>query len=771
MSAALCAYTAIAAQPDAPTLMNVVTSVAETAPRVAARNASTLVSDRQLAKGVNLEVRRDARGMLHKELTGAKVIAARHALANKAPRKAASADQPINEDFETFDGTADWLPAGWSLRSLTDSASRDSCAAQNMRLGWYVESGSALGGPLDGKADLFISLQFTPIDEWIVLPEIEVKKDFKFSMLYQIDDLFLFNMANLNWDTWTFEGDPQMAYDVRVMVSEDGGQNWEQLKSYYETALASGKTPLDMLDGMGAARTEDLSLAKYEGKKIIIALQYIGVDGQTNTFDNFFVGLPSFDLSYQSPDYVKFLGINTGFAGMNSPITMYPVYEPIVWTNNSPAVEGASYVWNYMDNEGQMQTATGDQLSVTYTPDYSSENTIRSNWFYQPTLVGNAPGYSESTFVSPYKYLQAGGKGQVKSGETIYEMGMLPFCAATEGNTVYRFSQNAPIAGYGSDADSLWTKNLKPGDENGYTHLTHYMNVYASPTSPIVINGIRAMVTGRVSAAAKFTVEIYPSADGAPLLADGTTAKPIAKATANGSDIIETASGSTYNWLCIPFQFLTPVVISDDVTPYYVVRISGFRDPANVEYLASYQSKTPSASNLASGYLQVEVSANGQTAAGYVPVESLTGARQAFCIVEEAEYPWLTSEVDEASLNCETPVSVALGSYYDGSEITVEGAPQWLTASVSGRYNEAVLNLSSTNPDNAEAAITLKAPGVSKTIAVKNVDVASVTDITAPQNYVIGYYDLQGRRVVNPTAGGLYIERRNDGTVNKIVRQ
>lgn len=757
-----------------PTAQLMATDQAETAVKA----ASQLVSSQLLAEGVNLEVRRDAQGRLYKQLTGKKVRAAK-ARVNTPARRATSADLPIYEDFEAFDGTNGWMPQGWSNVSYTTDESRAACEAQQMRVGWEVSAGSAMASPLQGKADVYISLQFTPTDEWLMLPAVDVKEGFKLSYLYNIDDIFLYDLSNLDFETWSFVGDPKMTYDIIVKASTDGGQTWDVLKSYFETSLASGATPLDMLGAAGNTRTEEISLDKYAGKTIQLALQYIGTNGQSNQVDMFKVGMPPMEVSYEAPGYTKFLGIDKAFLGMSNPITMYPVYSPITWTNNSPATDGASYTWEYMDNDSQMQQTTDEALSVTYTPDYKSETTIRNNWFYGPTLHGTAPGFSEGTYTAPYKYLQAGGKGEYKNGDELLDLGMLPFCAATDGNTTYRIGADAPLAGYGCKADSAWTEFYRSQFGNtaeGYqgARLVGFFNVYKAPKAGIVLNGVRVMVTGKVKPEATFTVEVFRATDPTNVIGlDESRVEPLVRATAKGSDIIETTSGSTYNWLCIPFTFESPVMLADNMAPYYAIRVKGFNDADNVEYLACYQSKTPSATNMAYGKLQMEkTDGSGHKEFFEENIGNLTGIYgQAFCIVEDAVYPWLTTEQPDVEMNSQQPATVALGSYYDAKDITVTALPDWLTATVEGRYNNTRLTLTSTKDDEGEANIMVGAPGCAQFIRVKNMPVAGITDVTTDEaKAVTGYYDLQGRRIAQPAAGTMYIERHADGTAVKVVR-
>ena len=142
----------------------------------------------------------------------------------------------------------------------------------------------------------------------------------------------------------------------------------------------------------------------------------------------------------------------------------------------------------------------------------------------------------------------------------------------------------------------------------------------------------------------------------------------------------------------------------------------------------------------------------------------------AFSFGLNAEYPWLTTETEKIELPGDgTPVKVALGSYYDGSKLSVE-VPAGVTASVKGRYDNCELTLSHNAAEViAEGDVVVKAPGVR--VSIPLTQSAGISDITVSENAEItGVYDLSGRRISKADAkSGIYVVKYSDGSVRKVA--
>ena len=114
-------------------------------------------------------------------------------------------------------------------------------------------------------------------------------------------------------------------------------------------------------------------------------------------------------------------------------------------------------------------------------------------------------------------------------------------------------------------------------------------------------------------------------------------------------------------------------------------------------------------------------------------------------------------------------MKVALGSYYDGSKLTVE-ASEGLVAEVAGRYNECVLTISRVADSSAalDGTVTVKGPAVEVTVNVHADEMSAISDAFGAKAVATEAYDLIGRRTAKP-ANGLYIVKYNDGTVRKQI--
>lgn len=220
----------------------------------------------------------------------------------------------------------------------------------------------------------------------------------------------------------------------------------------------------------------------------------------------------------------------------------------------------------------------------------------------------------------------------------------------------------------------------------------------------------------------------------------------------------------------IPFKFDEPFVLkATEEYPYYMVMFSGFNSD-KVEYFAPTQSYDPNPDYICHGWLFKHNNINGREGHSVMPIAYIEGEEgpmyNAFAINLQGEYPWLTTDTESIELPADgTAAEVALGSYYDGSRLTVE-APAGVEASVAGRYNECVLSLRHNGAAvEVDGDITVKGPGVELSIPVKAN--SGIADITADHGEITGIYDLGGRRIEGEPAAGIYVVRYSDGTAAK----
>ena len=118
----------------------------------------------------------------------------------------------------------------------------------------------------------------------------------------------------------------------------------------------------------------------------------------------------------------------------------------------------------------------------------------------------------------------------------------------------------------------------------------------------------------------------------------------------------------------------------------------------------------------------------------------------------------------EAEVHEGKPVQISLGSYYNGADLTID-APDGITATAAGRYDNCLLTLNATK--DVEGIVTVSAPGVKKKIKVKGT--SGIIDIKADSDAAVtDIYTIDGRKVNAAQAQqGIYILRRADGTTAK----
>jgi hypothetical protein len=249
-------------------------------------------------------------------------------------------------------------------------------------------------------------------------------------------------------------------------------------------------------------------------------------------------------------------------------------------------------------------------------------------------------------------------------------------------------------------------------------------------------------------------------------------------ASCKAADIL-VAEGGMQNLLTLPFDFESPVVL-DDTYPMYFIKVSGFNNPA-VEYFAPVQSLLPNRYGICYGYLDVQITFAGTTRISLSPLANFEGdygeCFNAFAINLDACYPWISPEEKTVEFEMAGGVkSIHIDSYYEASEYTFtqedgSALPEWLSVSGTGRYNEAVFELTAAaTTANRECTVLVSAPGVKKTVSVSQTSDNGITAVTGNTEAEIeGVYTLSGVRVdADDSCPGFYIVKYTDGTVRKV---
>lgn len=727
-------------------------------------SADKVVKSEKLAKGVALQYCRNAAGMTYKRLAGVTPTSINPFIA-KAQQKADADGISFFEDFEAWDGEDySWLPDGWQRKRVTSANNHD---------GWipYQPDGMSFASPY-GKA-LIVLFSPETVDEWAVTPEIEVEEGMELTWNGLNDGVWYFDMSeNVDWDT--FEYIKQVVIcDVKINVSTDGGNTWTVIKSLSDDFI--GESFMDLY--MAAAnemKKMKVSLDDYAGKKVKIGFQYVGTDGNTSAIDNVRVGLRELDLSYMNPAGSLHFGLSRESSYLPLSVIAAPAYAPITFTNTSYN-EGATYSWTYLDNNAEEAVSNEqDELTISYTPDYTSEFSTRNNVFNMPQLHGTAPGASATNY-NPGGYLQAGGTPdwefsvQGSEDKVIENLGLTVNDISKEGVTTIAHNM-VPIFGYNQEVDKYWSEYTfsEDYDENNWVKYHTMINVMLAPESPMVIDGVWTEAYARVKTSATFKVELRK------LTEEGEIGDLIASATATGDDLLIISAeelGGTNDFLTVNFKFDEPVVISNAVADMYVVCISGFNDPENVEYFSPLLSESDSSDGMAYGWILKDICMDGNTRSSLTAVVNYTGVYQAFYIMLDASYPWLES-ADELTISPESPSFLKIDTYHPAEKLTVENLPSWLTAEIAGRYDNAYVKFTSTGTETDAAEVTVKGPGVSKTVKISygesGIDGIEADTLSGTEEI----YTLTGRKVgAGSVVPGIYVVRHADGSASKVFKR
>lgn len=725
-----------------------------------------VLSTRQIAKGVKEEII-NSNGVKIKKLSLAVENGNVLNPERKNVRENVSSREgfALYEDFEDWNGVNDaWMPDGWSVIRKNPPADND---------GWKITKPLSIYDLISSKCMTY-EMWNGETDEFLVTPEIEIAPGMELSWSTMTSPYFYdFDY----FDSTTFQLTQFVIInDIKVNISTDGGQTWTTLYSHAENLIKeTNGNFFAMFDY--TVRPFNLSLSEYAGKKAVIGFEITGTEGNTSFIDDVRVGLPLTNTAYVRPFSNLFMGLSAKDENVPASIMIGPVFSPVRY-DNSTKTSGASFVWTYTDTSGENKTSTDKNLTVTYETDYTDAFSTRNNLYPFPVLKGSSPKTAADEFTFPGFY-QAGGRGEYERHyvdtdeyETI-DLGMTIIDPFTEGSATYA-DVAVPYFGYNEASDRFWSEYTfgQGYDENNWNHLEYYGDLFYSPDAPLVIEGIRTNAFGKVSRDTKFKAEIY-------FLNAGFAIPETAaySAICTGDDITMIDRGSFNDFLSLNFKFDEPVVINKKITPYFLIAISGFRDPENVEYFSPEMSDKTNPNNLGLGWLGKQLCFSGQLyPISWGSVTAITGddLRVSFYIMIDGSFPWLQGEEDNVILAPGHSESINLNSYYDGSKFTFENLPAGLTAKAEGRYGETVVTFTADENASFESAdVKVKAPGSEKVITV-SLDTSGIDKVeTSAEKGAFTIYTLTGSRVSSSNAlePGIYVLKYANGEVVKFIKK
>lgn len=702
---------------------------------------------------------------------------------SKAPvRKANELDGSdiLFESFEGWDGvTETWVPDGWTVESYGDSD-----LDKNEK--WHPSAaGTYYPAPTDGQYYYGIFFGKNQ-DEWLISPFVTPNENNNLYFDMNIEPLWFYNLDSdhFDFDNYEFIGAPETVFNVKVNVREAGGE-WATVLDMADMFKDMTGMEMVMYNSYASLMPFSANLSAYAGKKIQVAFQYVGSDGQTYFIDNIRIGNPALEPPvYMMPYSTQYWGFTRSLDGLNMGVAALPVFTDLMWTSYD-YVDGATYTWEYNDPQNADNWITiedDDVLFASYGTDYSSEFTTRNNLYYLPKLTISAPGTSSATYQNPANYMQMGGKADYLAStstgnKVMLNMGLVPFNRVTEGLGRYTYQEDfgmpvIPIFGYDKNTDKFWTDYTFHGEneEGEGVKLTSILNFIYSAASPTVVTAVDLFAfTRSIGDNVEFTCSIYPVDDNFEPMLDS----PVASAILLGKDIVVLDEGDQSPDLsCLTFEFDNAAVLDDNYMAY-VVMISGFNNP-DVTYFCPLQSLYAPDAPLALGWIAKDITFQDNTRISYSPMTDADGEPlyTSFAINLEAYLPWLQCDTDEIEIS-DNGTTVGLNSYYAGEEYAID-APEWAEVTIDGRYGTASLTVNAEYSDVARnGEITISAPGASKTFTLTQAagtGTSGIGEISAESDAIEAIYNLNGQKV-NSTKlpAGVYIIKHTSGNVQKAI--
>lgn len=690
----------------------------------------------------------------------------------------------LYENFEGYDGyTMNWLPDGWTLEHKGDCSEYDTWMVL-VPNPWY-------GYPSAIDGDFICGIMFSDDyqDEWLISPKVTVGDNMELSYYMNLDPMFFYvlDSTTVDWDNNEFIGEKQIAFTIQVLVKAEGDEDWTVLRNYADEYLEYSLSELWMMSSY-ELKKNSVSLGDYSGKEVQVAFRYVGTDGQSQFLDAICIGQPALEgVCYMNPANTLFFGYSSDeyMSYLTKDIALYPVNAPLAWINYSDAE--ATFEWTYSDPQTGDIAISDDQdiLEVTYEPDYSSKETMRNNLIEFPTLSASAPGASSTSYTAPYDCFQAGGKSEFLSYGEIIDFTLLPYATNAQGTTELTVRDDklgawaVPVFGYSEFSNDYWLNYSLNGEnkiDGDYANLIGIANIFfPSADAPLVVNGISVFGFGRFYDDAELTATIYALNEN--MSTNIETFTVVARATITGKDIITDGFDGSKGDLCLPFKFDKPAIVqASDEHPVFAFMLEGFNSD-KVDYWDPYISNKPDEFGMSFGYTlnHIDLSNHGGRE-NYYSFRGLSYCENgtyddyigSFAIGLDAEYPWLTADAEKVEFGTdETTATVALGSYYDGSKLTVE-APEGIVAKVEGRYNECVLTLTREAGAPVDGNVIVSGPGVEVELPVVAPSGSTGLEEIDVNAEIDAVYDLSGRKVVAPEAG-IYVVKYSDGKVRKVT--
>lgn len=721
----------------------------------------------------------------------------------------ASNQEGSNTLYENFDGwdgiEASWIPEGWSVINSTE----EMATLKDGAFSWHVaEAGTTFPEPLDGKYLMEIyHASYTDDggakvelaqDEWLITPEfIPQENDFLYFNL-SYNPLFLFNVSNQyldfsNPDEMSFKEKVQ-ATTLKIKLKEENG-SWIELKDIYDD-WKDDYGFQDLLDNYSyqSFHYYQFALGEYAGKKIKIAFQFVGYQGNAMALDAVTVGLPPVEAAYSRPGGAFFCGFSKDFNrydGDRKNLLLIPPFTDIIWENSS-SPSAQSFEWVYSDPEDAESVLTSEDRELI--TNYPASIEAGELYYRLPELSAFVTDEHNDTYQwnGNSSALKPGGRMLFEGSGTqqVFGVGNYDlnngYAVATTGDN------DLPAFGYYDGVDDFWT-SIFGGSVP--IHVLGLANYFEKPVRPYVLSGVWCHGIGEVSDEAQFMLVLYKAANGS------MQPSYYAVAVCEGKDAVKVdMDGKTY--LTFPFVFEEDVVVDGEM----FAMLTGFDQKDTVTKFGILQTQNYDSFQ---GYgAQFIFSINGQGSYMY-PVTAV-GMYSSFLFSLDAVYPWMECGEDEYEFNMEGgEKTFDINSFYEAEKWTVSvvsatgEAVEWLQCEKEGRQ---LILTASTWEENQDAIrsceVKISAPGCEKILQISQNGNASGIEYMKQEpttqvaivdgNLHIIYnkesgsgrlYDMAGKLLKEFKLGkgknvigaevltsGSYILQTNDGEVFKVLK-
>ncbi|MDE7419335.1 MAG: choice-of-anchor J domain-containing protein [Muribaculaceae bacterium] len=280
----------------------------------------------------------------------------------------------------------------------------------------------------DGVYCYCISFDENLQDEWLISPEFTPEKNMLLSYYMRLYPIYFYDTKNLNHTTGDYDGGKNTLYTLQVLIKEEGeGNDWVLLRDYAEEYKDYNYKELrDACNGTNLEK-QTVALDDYVGKSVKIAFRYLGSDGDLIMLDAIGVGYPTLDnVWYMEPTNSLYWGLSRSAAISGMPMDIAYYPANTPITWQNMSEEDATYSWRYMAKSGTKFEISNDQEELKVS--YAAGKQGSTPRLYEtPTLIAEAPERVDGNYRSPVSYFQAGGSPSYSEGNKEYKFTLFQY--------------------------------------------------------------------------------------------------------------------------------------------------------------------------------------------------------------------------------------------------------------------------------------------------------------------------------------------------------